>query len=494
MARRVGIYARLSKRPAAVEKDYQAANGQHGDTPATERQFEDCDHLAEANGWEVVRHYEDADRSAYKRSVVRDEFEAMLLDMEAGVIEAVLVWRSDRLVRQPRDLDRFLDAAEKHKVDLVSVTEALDITTGSGLFMLQQFTLFAHYSSKVQSERGKRMHASLAKQGKPATRGGTRPFGYAADRTTVVPEEAELIREAADWILSGRKLHGLAQDWARRGVRSPASKQCPEGKPWSARDLRKMMSKARLWGMREHAGAEVGPAVWEPILTPEQGARLRAILHNPAHPRAGQGLPPRSYLLTGIAKCGLCGTPLVGQRNDSGTPSYLCVKDAVTGGCGRLRCVADPVAEVVAGMCFEALDSPRFERARARRSAAAAKSAKRAVDHSVRLLEDRESLARLTEDYYAHKSVDKASYQRTKAVLDARIVESDKALQHQTGGSAVDCWVGRGADLQAEWDDLPLHRKIEVVSALIEQVPIAPAPFKGAQFSAKRVGKPVWRL
>ena len=36
---------------------------------------------------------------------------------------------------------------------------------------------------------------SPAKEGKPG--GGIRPFGYAKDHVTVVPEEAELIREAA---------------------------------------------------------------------------------------------------------------------------------------------------------------------------------------------------------------------------------------------------------------------------------------------------------
>src|SRR5689334_8175069 len=96
---RAGIYTRLSSDP-------------DGTSTATERQRQDCERLARDRGYTVADVYEDNDTSAFKRGVKRPAFERLLIDLTAGDIDAVLVWRTDRLARQPRDLERFIDAAE----------------------------------------------------------------------------------------------------------------------------------------------------------------------------------------------------------------------------------------------------------------------------------------------------------------------------------------------------------------------------------------------
>ena len=42
---------------------------------------------------------EDVDLSGYDKRVVRPDFERMLADINAGMVDAVLVWRTDRLTR-----------------------------------------------------------------------------------------------------------------------------------------------------------------------------------------------------------------------------------------------------------------------------------------------------------------------------------------------------------------------------------------------------------
>jgi len=87
MGQRFAIYARLSQ-----DRD--------GAQTATARQIADCRALAGARGWPVADVYEDTDLTAYRR-VNRPGYERLLADLEKGKVDAVLVWKLDRLVQPP---------------------------------------------------------------------------------------------------------------------------------------------------------------------------------------------------------------------------------------------------------------------------------------------------------------------------------------------------------------------------------------------------------
>ena len=56
----------------------------------------------------------------------------MLADIEAGAIDAVVTYRLDRLHRQPRELERFIDLAEPRRLELATVTGDTDLSTRGG--------------------------------------------------------------------------------------------------------------------------------------------------------------------------------------------------------------------------------------------------------------------------------------------------------------------------------------------------------------------------
>ena len=99
---RAGIYARIS-------------SDREGDNLAISRQLADCERLAERNGWQVVERYVDSDISAYSGKP-RPEYTRMLEEIEAGVVEAVLVYHADRLHRQPRELEEFIDLCQRQRM------------------------------------------------------------------------------------------------------------------------------------------------------------------------------------------------------------------------------------------------------------------------------------------------------------------------------------------------------------------------------------------
>ncbi len=86
---RAGIYARIS-------------SDREGDNLAISRQLADCEQLAARRGWKVVERYVDSDISAYSGRR-RPEYQRMLEDVDAGVVEAVVVYHADRLHRHPRE-------------------------------------------------------------------------------------------------------------------------------------------------------------------------------------------------------------------------------------------------------------------------------------------------------------------------------------------------------------------------------------------------------
>ncbi len=170
------IYARISSDP-------------DGDHLGVTRQVEDCQALAARKGWSVAEVYVDDDVSAYSgRS--RPAYQRLLDDIQQRRRDAVVVYHLDRLHRQPRELEDFVDLlAAAGVTDLAMVTGDLDLGTDDGLYLARILGATAAKESADKSRRIKRKHLELALAGKHAG-GGTRPFGFNEDRRTIRIEEA----------------------------------------------------------------------------------------------------------------------------------------------------------------------------------------------------------------------------------------------------------------------------------------------------------------
>ena len=66
---------------------------------------------------------------------------------------ALLIWRLDRLHRQPRELEEFIVLTDKHQVALATVTGDLDLSTTQGRLLARAWGAFAADESEVKSER-----------------------------------------------------------------------------------------------------------------------------------------------------------------------------------------------------------------------------------------------------------------------------------------------------------------------------------------------------
>src|SRR5207247_3467669 len=139
---------------------------------------------------------------------------------EAGSINGLLVYDLDRLHRQPSELESFIDLCQRLRLtNVASVSGDIDLTTPDGQFQARILGAVAKKESDDKSRRIRRKHEELALNGK-VSGGGSRPYGYEADKLTVRPAEAAVVKDCARRLLAGEPVRSIAADLNKRGVPS----------------------------------------------------------------------------------------------------------------------------------------------------------------------------------------------------------------------------------------------------------------------------------
>jgi DNA invertase Pin-like site-specific DNA recombinase len=303
---RAAVYVRQSK-------------DHNDDGLAVERQRQDCLKLCAGRGWTPVE-YKDNDRSAYtgKR---REDYERMLIDIEAGKIDAVVAWDLDRLHRRPIELEHFMELADKHRLALATVTGDVDLSTDNGRLFARIKGAVARSESDRKSARQKRQGLQAAELGKP--KAGPRPFGYESDMITIREPEASALRAAYASLLAGGTLLGISRDLEAAGFLASS------GKPFHHATIRTMMRNPRYGGLRGYStrGPDgklrteiVGPAAWQGVVDEETYRAAVALLTDGARRKNGLG-PARKWLLSNLALCGRCDDGTTVRVNYRGRPN-----------------------------------------------------------------------------------------------------------------------------------------------------------------------------
>ncbi|HEY9474816.1 MAG TPA: recombinase family protein, partial [Mycobacteriales bacterium] len=181
-------------------------------------------------------------------------------------------------------------------------------------------------------------------------------YGYAREydpatgdlvRQVLNPTQADVVREAGRRVASGEPPWAIAKDLNRRGILTPTGKQ------WDITQITRMVRNPAYVAKRVHQGRIVADAKWPPILDESTWYACRRRLADPAR-RTSHDSAVR-YLLSGIAICAVCATPLKVQKN-RGFRAYLCP----TGFCVSCRHerLDEFVVEVVIGLLSRPETSP----------------------------------------------------------------------------------------------------------------------------------------
>ncbi len=359
------------------------------------------------------------------------------------------------------------------------VSGRIDLSNPDGRLVARMLGAMAAHESDSRSRRIKRKHQELAEDGKLAG-GGSRPFGYLPDRRTVEPIEAAAIREAVGRVLAGDSLRSVASDWNARGLKSVS------GRAWSIQVLGRMLTSARISGQRSYKGEIVATGDWEPIITPEETARLRARLD---HHGAAASRTVRRYLLAGgLLRCGYCDAALVSRPRGDGERRYVCAKGPGQPGCGKIGVMADPIEALIAEAVQYRLDTPELAAA----LAGAATEDAQASAAADSLSADQEQLAELARAY-GERQITFPEFLAARTPIEARIDAARRHLSRLTHTTAIAEYVGASAALREAWADLPLTRQRAIVAAVLDRAIVRAAVRGRTRFDPDRV-EPVWRL
>lgn len=439
--KRVAIYTRLSHDP-------------DGSSTATARQEQDCRQLAESRGWAVSSVYQDNDTSAFQRKVRRPEFERLITDLLADELDVVIAWRSDRLVRQPRDLERFLDACESRKASFMSCTEP-EFAGSSGLLILRMLVAFANHESGVKSERVARKCKERAEVGLPPT-GGGRMFGYDATGMHLVPAEAGLIRAAARRIIAGESIGSIIDEWNVAAVAQPKG-----GKRWTVSNVRRCFTSPRLCGLRAYQGQILGPGgQWPQILDEATWKRFQVALERPKQAKRSK------YLLSGLLRCGRCGAVLHGARRGRPVREVYSCPPKRAGGCQGVAIKADFADLEVVERVLHRLGSADLD-------AVIAGTHTDGTELLTQLRDDEASLEQLAKDHYVEELLSRPEYLAAKAGLDERLEVTRRALNKASSPLSA---LPRGEDqLRAAWTKRAVPWRRAVLSAAVEEIVVQSA-------------------
>ena len=426
-----------------------------------ERQEADCRALAERLELPVEAVLVDNDLSAYSGKK-RPGYEALLNGVKSGQYTAILAWHADRLHRNPKELERFIDLIEAAHIPVHTVTAGeVDLATPSGRAVARTLGAWARYESEHKSERIRRKHLELAEKGLP--NGGHRPYGYMPDRVTVCEPEAEIVREMCQRLLAGDSLRTIAADLNRRNVPTVTGKQ------WYSALIRQTVLRPRNIGMRERNKTVFAKAAWPGIVPEDIWTATCALLTD--QQRRTAWTYKSSYLLSGIAKCGVCGAPVrVSNHKKDGKPVYRC-----SAGICVSRRVA-PVDELVVAVVIELLSHKDARTLFIPKSVTA-----RDYVGEIAVLRQRQRDAAVM---FARGTIDGRMLEQVKRDIDGQLETLTEQSVAAHPAQVADL-IGTRGEVETRWETLTLDRRRAVIDRLIT-ITVMPTR-KGRGFDPKSI-------
>ncbi len=158
---------------------------------------------ADLNGFELVDVIKDEGLSG--KTMDRLGMNRINAMIDAVEIEAVIVYKLDRLSRKTIDILNTLDAWEKNNIAFHSITDRIDTKTAAGKFLLTILSALAQMERDLISER---TVDALAHKKRTGEWCGRVPFGYKIKDNRLVEDE-----EAMKTIKKAKRLRSIGKPY-----------------------------------------------------------------------------------------------------------------------------------------------------------------------------------------------------------------------------------------------------------------------------------------
>ncbi len=340
-----GLYARQS-----VEKQ---------DSISVESQLEFCRFETKGQDYRTY-----IDRGFSGKDTHRPGFEALMADIRRGGIQAVVVYKLDRISRSIVDFSNMMETFQSYGVDFISSTEKFDTSTPIGRAMLNLCAVFAQLERETIQKRVKDAYRSRSQKG--LYMGGRVPYGFRVEPARIngiATGQYQPIEEEIQWV---RRMYAFyAQEDASLGelARYLQKQEAVNRrqKPFTPARLGELLrnpvyvkadgevyrffrdhgvelldppegytGERGCYLYQEEKGAKSALVGCQAVLAPHRGvidsqvwlACRRKFLEHRQPSRPGKG---KSSWLAGKITCGACGSSLVvRKKGETGARYFIC--------------------------------------------------------------------------------------------------------------------------------------------------------------------------
>ncbi|MEI6502240.1 MAG: recombinase family protein, partial [Armatimonadota bacterium] len=243
-------------------------------------------------GWlGLGEHYDDGGYSG--GTLERPALKRLLADIEAGMIDVVVVYKIDRLSRALMDFSKLVEVFDAHNVTFVSVTQSFNTTTSMGRLTLNILLSFAQCEREVIGERIRDKFAASRARG--MWMGGKVPLGYDVKDRKLVPNEgdAATVRMIFEQFIEIGSCTGLAKALQQRNILTKT------GRPIDKGYLYKLLANRTYIGDAPHKGS-IHKGEHQAIVPLDLWNRVHAKLQVSPRTEANQNRSQTPALLRGL--------------------------------------------------------------------------------------------------------------------------------------------------------------------------------------------------
>ena len=311
-----------------------------------------------SEGWAAIREpYDDGGVSG--GTLDRPALQRLLADVEAGLIDVIVVYKIDRLSRSLMDFARLVEIFDRNQVTFVSVTQSFNTTTSMGRLTLNILLSFAQFEREVIGERIRDKFAASRKRG--MWMGGYVPLGYdVRDRKLIINEaEAATVRMIFKRFVAIGSATKLAKALVAEGVRTKS------GRPVDKGYIYRLLNSRVYLGEATHKDASY-PGEHAPIIDRSLWDKVHSILQTSPRLRAANARARTPALLKGLifTESGCAMTPAFTKKGTRQYRYYVSMdvirSRALDENPGPLRLPAPMVEDAVIGEIHRMIRAPEI--------------------------------------------------------------------------------------------------------------------------------------
>lgn len=439
---------------------------------------------ARREGWAILREYQEQGSASRYASRERPEWQAVMAAVARREADALLTWEVSRATRDLADFAALRDACVSSGMAWGYSGALHDLQDRSARFRTGLEALLAEDEAAKTRERVVRGVRAAAERGAPHGRhlyGYRRQYeGEGDDRrvSAVMPDpvRAPVVKEAARRVLGGESLNSIARAFNERGLPTASTDREEKGRLWSASKIRQMLQRPGYAGLRVYQGDVVGKAIWEPLISAEDWQALEAYWQE-SRDRHGPQDHRAAHLLTGIARCSVCGGKLVRRTTRTGKvtrkdgtvapkkkyTTYACAAGVEKSGGGFHVSITQPLLDdFVTWLVLARLSEPDFLETMA--GAEEGQDEERAALRA-EIAGYREHLESVRAYAAEHLRMDLLIDQEAR--LTPKIAEAERRLKELASADPSVVRLAGAADIQAAWDALDLESRRHIVRCLM---------------------------